>query len=61
MDLSHTYMDKYICIYWSFFGGPHPWHREVSRLGVESELYLLAYSTATATLDMSHVCNLHHS
>ena len=34
---------------------------EVPRLGVELELQLLAYATATATLDPSHVCDLHHS
>ena len=34
---------------------------EVSRLGVESELQLLACTTATATLDTSCVCDLHHS
>ena len=34
---------------------------EVSRLGDELELYLLAYATAIATQDLSHVCNLHHS
>jgi len=28
-------------------------------LGIESEP--LAYTTATATLDVSHVCDLHHS
>ena len=46
----------------SFFGflGPHPWHMEVPRLGVEWELQLCAYTTATATPDGSHVCNLHH-
>ena len=38
----------------------HPWHMEVPRLGVELELQL-AYATATATRDLSHVCNLHHS
>ena len=31
------------------------------RLGVESELQLLAYATATAMQDPSCVCNLHHS
>ena len=36
-------------------------HMEVPRLGVESELQLPAYSTATATSDPNHVCNLHHS
>ena len=34
---------------------------DVPRLGVESELQLPAYTTATATLDPSLVCNLHHS
>ena len=34
---------------------------EVPRLGVESELQLLAYTTATETPDPSHVCDLHHS
>ena len=34
---------------------------EVPRLGVQSELQPLAYTTATATRDLSRVCNLHHS
>ena len=34
---------------------------EVPRLGVKSELQLLAYSTATATPDPSCVCKLHDS
>ena len=34
---------------------------EVLRLGVESELQLSAYTTATATQDPSHDCVLHHS
>ena len=34
---------------------------EVPRLGDDSELQLLAYSTATATPDLSHVCDLYHS
>ena len=29
-------------------GGPRPQHMEVSRLGVDLELQLLAYTTATA-------------
>jgi len=33
---------------------------EVPRLGAESELYLLAYTATIATLDPSHICNLHH-
>ena len=34
---------------------------EVPRLGVKLELQLPAYATATATQDLSQVCNLHHS
>ena len=34
---------------------------EVPRLGVESELQLPAYTTATATPDMSQVFDLHHN
>ena len=41
--------------------GPHPQHMEVPRLGVESELQLLAYATATATPDPSRICDPHHS
>ena len=41
--------------------GPHPQHMEVPRLGVELELQLPPYTTATATWDPSCVCDLHHS
>jgi len=34
---------------------------EVPRLGVESEPQLPAYTTATATQDVSRVFDLHHS
>ena len=44
-----------------FILGPHPQHREVPRLGVESELQLPAYSSATATPDQSPIFDLHHS
>ena len=43
------------------FLGPHPLHMEVPRLGVELELQLPAYTTATAMCDPRHVCDLHHS
>ena len=49
-----------VCVCVSFLG-LHPRHTEVPRLGVELELQLLAYPTATALWDLSHVCNLHHS
>ena len=44
-----------------FFLGPHPWHMEVPRLGIQMELQLLVYTTATATRDLSRVCDLHYS
>ena len=34
---------------------------EVPWLGIELELWLLAYTTAAATQDMSRICDLHHS
>ena len=40
----------YLLIYIAILG-PHPWHLEVPRLGIQSELWLLASTTATATLD----------
>ena len=43
------------------FLGLQPWHVEVPRLGVESELQLQAYTTATAMPDPSRNCKLHHS
>ena len=51
---------KFIYVFFAFCGCVcHIW--KFPRLGVESELQLLAYATATATQDLSHVCNLHHS
>ena len=41
----------YICRFFFFFNGPHLWQMEVPGLG--------AY--ATATQDLSHVCDLQHS
>ena len=43
------------CFVFLSFLGPHP------RLGVESELWPLAYTIAKATWDLSHIFNLHHS
>ena len=43
----------------SFFPLGSPlWRLEVPGLGVELELQLLAYATASATPDLSHVCDL---
>ena len=52
------YVCMYVCI---AFLGPWPQHIKVSRLGVQLELQLLAYTTATAMRDLSHVYNLYHS
>ena len=48
------FLPFFVCL----FSGPHPQHMEVPRLGVESELQLLACTTATATRDLSHICDL---
>ena len=37
----------------------HLQHMEVPKLQIESELQLPVYATATA--DLSHICDLHHS
>ena len=50
----------FICLFIVLLG-LHSWHTEVPRLGVESELQLLAYATATAIQDLSHVCDPYHS
>ena len=41
----------FLGVFLSFFLGLHPWHMEVPRLEVESELQLPAHTTATATQD----------
>ena len=43
------------------FLGPHLCPKEVPRLGGESELQVLAYTTATEMRDPSHIYNLRHS
>ena len=53
---------NFILFYLFFcFLGLHLQHMEVPRLGVELELQLPAYTIATATPALSHICNLHHS
>ena len=49
------------CLFFFFFQWSHLQHMEVSRLRVKLELQRLAYATATATLDPSHICDLRHS
>ena len=43
------------------FLGLHLRHMEVPRVRVELKLQLPAYTTATATWDLSRFCKLHHS
>ena len=52
-----TQVCLFFCLFSSFWRG-HPWHLEVPRLQVESELQLPACTTATATLDPSRICDL---
>ena len=40
---------------------PHVRPMEVPRLGIQPEIQLPANTTATATQDLSHVCDLYHS
>ena len=53
------YKTDFFCLF--VFLGPHLRHMEVSRLGIELELQLLAYTTAIATQDLSHIYDLHNS
>ena len=41
-----------VCLFFVFLG-PHLWHMEVPRPGVELELQLPAYTTATAMPDLT--------
>ena len=56
-------MILFLFIYFLIFVllGLHPQRMEVPRLGVELELQLPAYVTATAAPGLSHISNLHHS
>ena len=62
-DLGYVYIYIYIYIYiLSFvFLGSHLGHMEIPRLGVQLEPQLLAYTTAIAMKDPSHIFELHHS
>ena len=56
---AHVFVLGFLFIF--CFLGTHLWHIEVHRLGIKSELQLLAYATATATHDLSCICNLYHT
>ena len=55
------YLFIYLSIYLFFLLWPHPQQVEVSRLGVKSDLQLPASTTATATGDLSRICEPYHS
>ena len=57
---STTFLANIIITFFFLFRAV-PRHIEVLRLGVQLELQLPAYTTATATPDPSHVCHLYHS
>ena len=54
----HSNFDDFIVFSFFFL---EPQHMEVPGLGVESELQLPTYTTATATPDPSCICDLHCS
>ena len=56
-----TFLFSFFFFCLSVFSEPRPQHMEVPRLGVQSELQLLAYATTTAMADPSLICDLHHS
>ena len=43
------------------FLGPHLKHKDIPRLGFESEPWPPVYTPATATLNLSHICDLRRS
>ena len=57
----HLFKYKFIIFFSFVFLGPYLQHMEVPKLGVESELQLQAYATATEMPDLTHICDLHHS
>ena len=61
MDFSFFFFVFFVLFVCLFVLGQHLWHMEVPRLGVELQLQLPAYTTATAAQDPSHICDLHHS
>ena len=61
MELASFFPQEEETMPYFFFLGLHLRHMEFPRLGVQSELQLPAYTTATATRALSHICNQHHS
>ena len=61
MSASFPKIKVFLFFFFLVFLGPHLWHMDVSRLGVELGLQSPAYTTATAMPDLSCICDLHHS
>ena len=63
LTINYSFLLIFVIIISVIFGflGPHPWHMEVPRLGVQLELQLLAYTTATEMWDLSLIFDLHQS
>ena len=51
----------HMCNFFFAFLCPYPCHMKVPRLGIESDLQLLAYTITTAIPDANIICDLHHS
>ena len=56
---THWVLRVFFCLFFVFLG--HLQHIEIPRLGVKLEPQLLAYATATAMPDPSHICDSYHS
>ena len=62
--LTHRYVHclSYISsLFFFFFSWPQLWHMEVPKARGQTGTAVRAYTTATATPDTSHICNLHCS
>ena len=57
LNAKHTQQSTLLLLFFLFLW-LHLLHMEVPRLGVESELQLSAFATATAMPDLSYVCDL---
>ena len=59
-NISHNMARLFVCLF-VYFLGLHSWHMLVPRWGIQPELQLPAFATATAMQDLSHICDPHHS
>ena len=55
---NHEFIAIVVSLFFFFFLRLYLWHVVVSGLRVRSELQLPAFTTAMATPDLSHICNL---